>query len=56
MLKYFTISLDAHLAWQPSKEIKVEIYKIIAVFKNAFIFMEAQRLRIICILFLSLMM
>lgn len=31
MLKYFTISLDAHLAWQFAKEIKVEIYEVITV-------------------------
>ena len=39
MLKYFTTSLDAHLAWQPSKEIKVEIYKIIAVFSKMLLYL-----------------
>lgn len=36
MLKYFTISLDAHLAGQPSKETEVEIDKIIAMFSKIF--------------------
>lgn len=53
MLKYFTTSLDAHLAGQPSKVTEVEIYKNFYVFKNAFIFMKVQRLRRIYILFQS---
>lgn len=36
MLKYFTTSLDAHLAGQPSKETEVDIYKIIAMFSKIF--------------------
>lgn len=39
MLKYFTISLDAHLAGQPSKETEVEIYKIIARFSKMHLYL-----------------
>lgn len=45
MLKHFTVSHDAHLAWKPSKEIKVEIYKIIAMLSKMLLYLWKEKIK-----------